>query len=108
MMVCAVPGFAASISDNANSADYVIKAPAMILRGVGNAVLAPLEVVSHGYRGTVDGRPIVGTVEGVARGVYWCLDRALRGAWDVATALAPNYNGSPPVHELEFFGNATS
>lgn len=94
------PVFANQILENANSTDYVTKAPAMLLRGVSNVIAAPVEVLAHGYKGTVEGRPIVGTLEGVGEGVIWTLDRAGRGVWDILTCWAPNYNGAPPTHEL--------
>ncbi|MBN1687733.1 MAG: exosortase system-associated protein, TIGR04073 family [Candidatus Omnitrophica bacterium] len=96
------PAFANQVLTNAESTDYVTKAPAMLLRGVGNIVLSPLEVIENGYKMTMEGRPIVGTFEGTVRGVYLMLDRAGRGVWDVITFWAPNYNGEPPDRELSF------
>jgi hypothetical protein len=32
------------------------------------------------------------------------LDGAVRGAWDVITALIPTYHGEPVTHELECWG----
>ncbi|MDP3920295.1 MAG: hypothetical protein Q8R76_05765 [Candidatus Omnitrophota bacterium] len=101
MLVLSAPVFAGTIEDNAASADYVIKAPAMVLRGLANIALSPVEVVHHTYKGTMDGAPLVGTLEGAGTGIVWGLDRAGRGIWDVLTALFPNYNGAPTTHELE-------
>ena len=105
ILFCA-PAFADKILENANSKDYVTKAPAQLLRGVGNVVLAPAELLTHTYTGTVEGRPIVGTLEGLGEGTIWTLDRAGRGAWDILTFWAPNYNGAPPTHELSLAGSA--
>ena len=99
------PAFADKIMDNANSKNYVTKAPAQLLRGVVNVGLCPAEVFVHGYKGTMEGRPIVGTLKGLGEGVIWMLDRGGRGIWDVATFWAPNYNGAPPTHELEFMSS---
>jgi len=98
----AAPALADQVLTNAESSDYVTKAPAMLLRGVSDIVLAPLEIIENGYTGTIEGRPIVGTFEGIVRGVYWSLDRAGRGVWDVLTFWAPNYNGEPTERELSF------
>ena len=99
-VVFTVPAFAnQQIMDNAKSTEYVVKAPAMLLRGLINAATSPVEIIGHGYKGTVDGRPLVGTIQGVAEGLYWGMDRAGRGAWDVLTFWAPRYNGAPPTHE---------
>ncbi len=107
-LVFSAPAFADKILENAQSSDYVTKMPAQLLRGVGNVVVSPVEVLSHGYKGTVEGRPIVGTLEGLGEGVIWGLDRAGRGAWDILTFWAPNYNGAPPTHELEIGGSTTT
>lgn len=107
LLFCA-PAFADKILENANSTDYVTKAPAQLLRGVGNVVLAPAELLTHTYEGTVEGRPIVGTLEGIGEGTVWTLDRAGRGLWDVLTFWAPNYNGAPPTHELSLGGASST
>ena len=83
------PAFANQILDNAESDDYVVKAPAMLLRGIGNVVLSPVELLESGYSGTIEGRPLVGTLEGVGNGIFYMLDRAGRGAWDILTFWAP-------------------
>ncbi|MCM8775092.1 MAG: hypothetical protein NC930_01865 [Candidatus Omnitrophica bacterium] len=102
MVICSIPAFANKIQDDAKSTDYVVKAPAMALRGLGNIVIAPAEIFTHGYQGTMEGRPIVGTLQGLGDGIIWCLDSVARGAWDVVTALAPKYNGAPPTHECSW------
>ena len=70
------------------------------------SVSGHLEVLDDGHlliaHRTQEGPPILGTLEGTARGAYWALDKALRAAWDVLTFLAPHYNGAPPTHELEW------
>ena len=104
----ATPAFADRVLTDADSSDYVTKAPAMLLRGVGNIVLSPLEIIENGYVETIEGRPIVGTFEGLVRGIYWGLDRAGRGVWDVLTFWAPNYNGAPPERELSFLKKSSS
>lgn len=97
----AVPAYAGSLNDNANSADYVVKAPAMIVRGASHIVLGAVELPVHIYKGTVEGKPIVGTLEGIGHGAMYTFDVAGRGIWDILTALAPRYNGAPSTHELE-------
>lgn len=101
-MMVSTPAFADVISENAASSDYLTKAPAMLFRGISNVALAGVEVLTHSYKGTVEGRPIVGTLEGLGEGTIWALDRGGRGAWDILTCLAPRYNGAPPTHTLEF------
>lgn len=96
-----LPAFANSIGDNAASKDYVTKAPAMLLRGIGNVLISPGEVIYHTYQQTMEGRPFVGTLEGLINGIFWGLDRGGRGGWDVLTFWAPNYNGAPPEHTFE-------
>ena len=102
-LVClfAIPAYAGSLNENANSSDYVVKAPAMIVRGASNIGLGALEVPVHTYKGTVEGKPIVGTLGGIGTGVMYALDVAGRGVWDVLTAFAPKYNGAPSEHKLE-------
>ena len=92
-------GTMSSIDESANSKDYVVKAPAMVVRGLSNIIMSPVEILGHSYKGTVEGKPLVGTLEGFGSGVMWGMDRLGRGAWDVVTALAPNYNGAPPTHK---------
>ena len=101
MLALSAPVFAGVIEDNAAAEDYLTKAPAMVLRGVVNLALAPVEVVYHTYQGTIEGAPLIGTLEGAGTGIVWGLDKAGRGIWDVLTALFPNYNGAPTTHELE-------
>ena len=98
MLVVGAPVFAGQIDENAASTDYVTKAPAMVLRGVKNIVIAPAEILGHTYKGTMEGRPFVGTLEGLGEGAIWTVDRAGRGVWDIVTAFAPGYNGAPPTH----------
>ena len=99
-VIFSAPAFANQmIMDNAKSSDYVVKAPAMVARGVINVVSSPLEIVGHTYKGTVDGRPLVGTVQGLGEGLYWFMDRVGRGTWDLLTFWAPRYNGAPPTHD---------
>ncbi len=100
LLFCA-PAFADKILENAKSTDYVTKAPAQLLRGIGNVGLAPAELLTHTYKGTMEGRPIVGTLEGLGEGTIWTLDRAGRGVWDAVTFLAPTDNVAPPTHQLE-------
>lgn len=100
-VIFSAPVFASQLLDNASSSDYVTKAPAMLIRGVSNIALSPVEIFVHGYKGTVEGKPVIGSIQGVAEGIYWMVDRGGRGFWDLVTFLAPRYNGAPPTHELE-------
>ena len=95
------PALAAGIDENANSDKYGVKAPAMLVRGVSNIGVSVSEIPVHGYEGTVDGMPIIGTIQGVSEGVIWTLERAMSGVWDVATFWVPGHNGTIPTHSAE-------
>ncbi|MDA9101186.1 exosortase system-associated protein, TIGR04073 family [Omnitrophica bacterium] len=103
LIVCA-PVFAGTIQENAASDDYVLKAPAMLLRGVGEIILSPLEIITNVYQKTLDEKPVYGTIYGAVEGTLYALDRAGRGVWDVVTCLAPGYNGEPTDREVAFLG----
>lgn len=83
-------------ADRASSDDYATKAPAMLVRGAENVVVSPGELVVQTYRHTRSGKPVLGTLEGLGRGMQFLLDRAGRGVADVALFWAPSFNGWPP------------
>lgn len=103
MLGFSIPAQAAckQCDEYARTGEYFVKAAGMLCRGTANLVLAPAEILIHGYEGTLEGTPLLGTIGGTGKGIVWALDRAGRGVWDVATAFAPRYRGAPPVHEIE-------
>lgn len=101
MALATVPAYAGFISDNASSTEYGTKAPGMLLRGVLSAATSGVDILEHGYLGTRDGKPLIGTLEGSGRGTYFGLDRAVRGTVDVLGFLVPDFNGYPSTHEHE-------
>jgi hypothetical protein len=94
----------ASVFDDANSDELARKAPAMLVRGASQAVTSPVDIVEHGFIGTREGRPVLGTLKGLGRGTMIGLDRLGRGTVDVVTFLIPRYHGIPSLHlhELKF------
>ncbi len=98
MLALSLPVSANMIDEKANSSDYLVKAPFMLVRAVEQIAISPLEPLVHTYQGTVDGKPVAGTLQGLGDGIIWTLDRVGRSIWDIATSLAPNYNGAPSTH----------
>ena len=103
-LLVSVPAYAGTVNlgmidENAKSSDYVLKVPAMALRGTAHILLSATEPFIHAYKGTVEGQPVWGTFKGLMDGIYYGMDRAGRGTWDILTALAPRYNGAPSTHE---------
>lgn len=96
-----VPAYAGVISDNASSTEYGTKAPAMFFRGILSIATSGVDILEQGYVGTRDGKPFIGTFEGLGRGLYFGLDRAVRGTVDVVGSLVPDFNGYPSTHEHE-------
>ena len=88
------PALANRISENAESDDYLVKAPAMILRGAGNVVLGAVEILEHGYKGTMEGAPIPG------------LYSAGRTACGVPRTAA-GYASGMSVGDATYFGRVT-
>lgn len=100
MIAISPTGWAMSFED-ADSDDYLVKAPAMIIRGVSHIGLSPLELVYHTYDGTINDTPVLGTLKGIGEGSLFLLDHAGRGAFDILFSLVPGQNGSPSTHEIE-------
>jgi len=95
------PAFAAGIDENANSDKYGVKASGMLIRGISNVGVAVSEIPVHAYEGTVDGMPVIGTIQGISEGAIWTLERAMSGVWDVATFWVPEHHGIVPTHNAE-------
>ncbi len=95
----AVPALAGEcpVCKYADSDDYPVKVPGMLLRGAANIGLSWYEIFDHAIERTKDNTPIVGTFIGLFEGAYYAIDRAVRGVIDVGGALIPGYHGAPPA-----------
>lgn len=91
-----------SVWEDADSCQYGVKAPAMLVRGLVNVVSSPAEIPTNIYKKSQEGRPFISTLQGAGEGVVWTVDRAGRGVWDVLTFWSPNYNGEPPERDLSW------
>jgi len=89
------------IDDQADSENYAVKAGGMLLRGLHRIIESPVEIGYHTYDGAKNNLEYgVGVLKGLGTGVLWTADGALRGAWDIITALFPDYHGEPGTHDL--------
>lgn len=101
VMIFAAPAFAATLTSHVDSEHYIEKAPSMLFRGVGNMLLAPVELVYHTADEAIHGKPVLGLFEGMFVGLKQGLDHGFRGLLDVGGALVPGYHGAPPEHRAE-------
>lgn len=85
-----------SLADAANSSNYFVKFPGMIVRGLVHVVASPFEFFKSLYDETVAGKPVIGTIKGIGIGTMHLTSRALVGVWDIATSWVPQYNGEEP------------
>ncbi len=91
-------GGLSKVSEAADSSDYLVKFPGMLVRGIVHVVASPFELLKSLFDETRDGQPVIGTLKGVGVGTMNMTSRALVGAWDIATCWLPQYNGEkPPV-----------
>ena len=99
MALLALPAFAGEcpVCKYADSTDYPVKVPGMILRGAANIGLGWYEIVDHAIDRTKNNTPIVGTLIGIGEGTLYAINRMGRGAIDVLGALVPGFNGVPPA-----------
>ena len=93
--------FGTWVNDQASSKSYPVKVGGMFLRGVTRIATSPGELFYHIYDGSVHHTENgVGVLKGIGSGLLWTVDSALRGGWDIVTALFPDYNGEPGTHDL--------
>jgi len=93
------------IDDQAASEVYYVKAGGMLLRGVHRIIESPVELACHTYKGVTEELGYgEGVLKGLGKGTLWMVDDILRGAWDIITALFPDYHGEPGEHEQECWG----
>jgi hypothetical protein len=90
----------AKMDEYANSSDYHVKVPGMLMRGATNIVLSPGEFLHKAYKHTKDGKPVLGTLKGVGYGAQYMMDRGGRGVVDVGLCLAPKFHGFPPKNHF--------
>ena len=96
--VCGVDDW---VNGKANSENYWVKTGGMFLRGLHRIVESPIELGYYTYKGTKDELGYgEGVLKGLGRGVGWMADDIVRGAWDVITAVFPDYHGEPGIHNL--------
>jgi hypothetical protein len=90
------------VDDQAKSEVYPVKVGGMFLRGIHRMIESPVEIGYHTYDGAVNRTEYgVGALKGLGTGVLWMADSVLRGAWDIITALFPDYHGEPGTHDLD-------
>lgn len=103
LLVMCAPAFAdplADLNEAADSDQYGKKAPAMFVRGGGDVLISPAEVITTTYQDTIHKPPVVGTVMGLGKGTAYTIDRAGRGTLDMLTFWVPNYNGQHTSREI--------
>ena len=108
LMIGASPGWSSVcgamdnwLKDQAGSNVYYVKAGGMLLRGLDRIVESPIEIGYHTYDGAKNHLGYgEGILTGLGTGVLWMADSAIRGAWDIVTAVFPNYHGEPGTHDL--------
>lgn len=89
------------IDDTVASDVYYVKAGGMFLRGLHRIIESPIEIGYHTYDGAKNNLGYgEGVLKGLGTGVLWMADGVLRGAWDIITALFPDYHGEPGTHDL--------
>ena len=101
MMAISTSAFAMDFNEDANSDQYLVKAPAMMVRGIHQVVLAPMDLVYHIYDGTANDTPILGTLKGTGEGLMQSVDFLGRGALDLVGSLIPGMHGAPSHHKVE-------
>jgi len=79
----------------AESAEYGRKAGGMLGRGLINVGTCFMDVLVETVNETKDGPPLIGTLEGVAKGAGCTVLRAGSGVVDVLTCWVPGFNGFP-------------
>ena len=105
-MAGAAPGWCACavedwVNKQANSDVYYVKVGGMFLRGLHRIIEFPVEIGYHTYDGTKNHLGYgEGILKGLGTGLLWGVDDILRGAWDIVTALFPDYHGEPGTHSL--------
>ena len=115
-LVGAAPGWCGCVvqdwvNKQADSDVYYVKAGGMLLRGLHRIIESPIEIGYHTYDGAKNHLGYgEGILTGLGTGALWTLDSVLRGAWDIVTALFPNYHGEPGTHDLiaELQGGAST
>ena len=107
LIIGAIPGWCICgpvdkwIGETAASEVYYVKAGGMLLRGLHRIIESPVEVGYHTYDGAKNNLGYgEGVLKGLGTGVLWMGDSIIRGAWDVITALIPDYHGEPGEHDL--------
>ncbi len=108
LVVGALPGWSVCMFDNwidkqATSTNYGTKAGGMLLRGIHGIVESPVELFYHPYD-ELKNRPEngIGFFKGLGLGAWGMVDKIGHGAWDILTALVPNYNGETSTHGESF------
>lgn len=107
LVVGATPGWSICakvdnwLDETANSNVYYAKAGGMFLRGIHRIIESPVEIGYHTYDESKNHLEYgAGVFKGLGTGVLWMADGVLRGAWDIITALFPDYHGEPGTHDL--------
>ncbi len=107
VVALATPALAGdAFSDWANSDRYVEKVPGMILRGVTNAVVSPLDVIMGPVHEYNDHPGWAFPLTGLLRGVQNGLDRLGRGVIDVGGSVFPKFNGFPDYKPCPLTGRS--
>ena len=83
------------IHDAADSPRYGRKAIGMVGRGLLNAATCFVDVLTNTVNESRHGAPVMGTLEGLARGTGCGLLRLGSGAVDLVTFWVPGYHGAP-------------
>jgi len=107
MLTLATPALAGDVfSDWANSDRYVEKVPGMILRGVTNAVVSPLDIIMGPVQEYQDNPGWAFPLTGLLRGVQNGLDRLGRAVVDVGGSVFPKFNGFPDYKPCPLTGRS--
>lgn len=83
----------ADIAADAASDDYMVKAPAMLLRGTTSILEVPGDMLGTTYHHNREGRPVIGLMEGLLRSTTGAIDKGTRGIFDVAFSFVPRFHG---------------
>jgi putative exosortase-associated protein (TIGR04073 family) len=83
------------VHDAAESPRYGTKLGGMLGRGALNVVTCFVDVLTNAVNETKAGPPVLGTLEGLARGTGCGLLRLASGAVDLVTFWVPGFNGAP-------------
>jgi len=107
LIIGAAPGWSVCgpvdswIDETAGSEVYYAKAGGMLLRGLHRIIESPIEIGYHTYDSTKNDLGYgEGILKGLGSGVLWMADGAIRGVWDLITALIPDYHGEVGTHDL--------